>query len=891
MTIENMSYKEFFQMAFSRQPDESPFHYQEKLAEELLPELLNVPTGAGKTAAILGAWLWRRLKNPESVGRRLIYCLPMRTLVEQTRKVADIAIENLGLENRFSIHTLYGGDVSDEWDIYPEREQIIIGTQDLLLSRALNRGYAMNRFRWAFHFGLFNNDCLWVFDEVQLFGDGLATTAQLQAFRENVEKFGTFGKTKSLWMSATLDKNWLKTVDFDAQVDELKLLSLSEADRENDVLKKRLEAVKDLQKAEDKCRLPKGLAEFVVEKHESGTQTLVVVNTVQRAQEVFDALEKIYAVTEKQSKKSAEPLLENQTEKPEVKLLHSRFRPAERKKWQKIFSENNADRIIVATQVVEAGVDISSKLLITDLAPFSSLVQRFGRCNRNGERENAKVFWIDLPLKDKDKGKDYAEKDFEKIDDKKLAELVKPYEIESLKRAKTILETLASVSPNVLEPLDYAEPFVANHVLRQRDLIDLFDTTADLSGFDLDVSRFVRGGDERNISIYWRENAEAEINKIKDALKQNEARETKLPKVSQKKLREWNKELSPDREELCSVALFRAKEFLKNKSAWTFDSLREEFVKVDANNLRTGMIILIDVKEGGYNNKEGWHGRPAKKAIEQVGKVELPDIKERGLFDEAVDDDEQTFETQIEQKPDGRKKFISYTQTLRAHSLEVKRAAENILDALRLSELNQFSEQIIFAAHHHDLGKAHPVFQATVQKSGENGEPDLAAPLAKAKSGGKHARKKFRHELASALALLEMNRSDLEIYLAAAHHGKVRLSIRALPGETKPFELGENDEYTPLDKKFARGIWEDDELPATDLGDGVIFPETILNLDALNLGRNADDRPSWLERMINLRDKHGVFRLAYLEAIVRAADVQASACPQDYVEKGETEND
>jgi Predicted helicases len=245
MTVEYESFQDFFSCAFG---NKQPFDYQSRLAVESLPELVSVPTGAGKTAAILGAWLWRRLKNPESVGRRLIYCLPMRTLVEQTREVAQNAIKNLGVEDRFSVHTLYGGDVSDDWDIFPEREQILIGTQDLLLSRALNRGYAMNRFRWAFHFGLLNNDCLWVFDEIQLFGDGLATTTQLQAFREDTEKFGVFGKAKSVWMSATLDKNWLKTIDFKPKVENLTTLSLSEKDRQSNILSKRLNAVKNFTK-------------------------------------------------------------------------------------------------------------------------------------------------------------------------------------------------------------------------------------------------------------------------------------------------------------------------------------------------------------------------------------------------------------------------------------------------------------------------------------------------------------------------------------------------------------------------------------------------------------------------------------------------------------------
>jgi CRISPR-associated endonuclease/helicase Cas3 len=40
----------------------------------------------------------------------------------------------------------------------------------MLLSRALNRGYASSRFAWPWHYALFSNDCMWVFDEVQLMG-------------------------------------------------------------------------------------------------------------------------------------------------------------------------------------------------------------------------------------------------------------------------------------------------------------------------------------------------------------------------------------------------------------------------------------------------------------------------------------------------------------------------------------------------------------------------------------------------------------------------------------------------------------------------------------------------------------------------------------------------
>jgi CRISPR-associated endonuclease/helicase Cas3 len=80
-----------------------------------------------------------------------------------------------------------GGQDADEWDLHPECPAILIGTQDMLLSRALNHGYGMSRYRWPMHFGLLNNDALWVSDETQLMGVGVETSAQLDGFRHLVQ--------------------------------------------------------------------------------------------------------------------------------------------------------------------------------------------------------------------------------------------------------------------------------------------------------------------------------------------------------------------------------------------------------------------------------------------------------------------------------------------------------------------------------------------------------------------------------------------------------------------------------------------------------------------------------------------------------------------------------
>jgi CRISPR-associated endonuclease/helicase Cas3 len=190
-----------------------------------------------------------------------------------------------------------------------------------------------------------------------------------------------------------------------------------------------------------------------------------------------------------------------------------------------------------------------------------------------------------------------------------------------------------------------------------------------------------------------------------------------------------------------------------------------------------------------------------------------------------------------------------------------------ILDHLSASgiDLAKYHEQLLTSALHHDWGKIHPVFQNTVNPG------SVLPPLAKSQSNGRHPRRHFRHELGSALALLQTGASDLTVYLAAAHHGKVRVSIRALPDEDPPETAG---------TRFARGIWEGDALPGVEL-DGLLKPPVTLNLEPMLLGISASGAASWMERMLALRDDLGPFRLAYLEALICAADWRASGNPKE----------
>src|SRR5690606_13781202 len=120
-----------------------PRRWQQDLASSAMcrSRVIRIPTGLGKTEGVLAAWLYHRIiKQDDTWPRRLIWCLPMRVLVEQTADVARTSVSKLPDDRRVAVHLAMGGQDDTEWYLLPEKPAIIIGTQDMLLSRAVNRG-------------------------------------------------------------------------------------------------------------------------------------------------------------------------------------------------------------------------------------------------------------------------------------------------------------------------------------------------------------------------------------------------------------------------------------------------------------------------------------------------------------------------------------------------------------------------------------------------------------------------------------------------------------------------------------------------------------------------------------------------------------------------------
>ena len=217
-----------------------------------------------------------------------------------------------------------------------------------------------------------------------------------------------------------------------------------------------------------------------------------------------------------------------------------------------------------------------------------------------------------------------------------------------------------------------------------------------------------------------------------------------------------------------------------------------------------GMTVLLHASTGGYTDNAGWHpgARPGS------GPYASGDPEESGSSDPAS--------------------FVTYRETLRDHTDDVCREIESLLESLGNMGLDQYSCSLRVAARKHDWGKAHPVMQRTLhnmQSAPYSWRPvELLAKQTRAASAGRHERPYFRHELASALAMLDAGDSHLAVYIVAAHHGRVRMSIRSMPGERD------------REKRITRGIQEDDVLFACELGGDVRNADTRLTLAAMEVG-------------------------------------------------------
>ncbi|MFY8147701.1 MAG: CRISPR-associated helicase Cas3' [Prochlorococcaceae cyanobacterium] len=679
---------------------------------------LEAPTGLGKTLATLVGWLWDRQQRPDTTPRRLVYQLPLRTLTEQIAVECRAVISRLG--STVPVYVLRGGQIDNDYVDALAAEAVIVGTLDQVVSRQLMRGYCCSRWSWPRHFAALNTDVRVVVDETQLQGAAVRTAIRLQEL--HLEQAGPAPRELIL-CSATLDPTVLPAAT--------PRFVLGAADYAHPVAQRKVGRPKPLTLAGHGDPVA-----LVREHHQEGTLTLVVANTVRRAQATYDGLNGL-------------PRL----------LLHSRFRRAERQGMEDQLRGFRG--VVVATQTVEAGIDLDARLMVTDLCPWASLVQRCGRVGRNDTYSDAAVIVLE-------------------------PEVALPYEQQALAETRQRLARLSDVGVRYLMAMEAPPQPGQGERLTANTLTELFDTHPLQQG-DIDITPYLRVGEMRDISLLWRDSLGPAM----------------PPAIDR---------------ELCPVPLRAMQQ--RFDTVWT--PRGDGWVEIPSAQLRVGSVAAVPAAAGGYDLEQGW---------QPTALLPVPAVAIEG--------------PQLE--PEDRSSFgVSVPVTLRQHLRDAQEEAAALCTALSIP--GHLAELVVRSAWLHDIGKAHPVFQATMRANGCDEGQWAKAPG----WGSHHDRRGFRHEVASALAALHLGEDALIAYLLMCHHGKVRQRLERFPWQSPDDPM--------------HGVIDGELLPAV----AGVSPATPMPYPPRGLGMG------WGPLCRRLLRFHGPFRLAWLEAVVREADVRAS---------------
>ena len=325
--------------------------FQEASGETIGQLMLSAPTGSGKTEAAL---LWSNKNQCETLGNRIFYVLPYTASINAMyERLKELVSDNkIGMLHGKANYFVYK-DLVDKEYTYQEAAAGVREQQNL--TRKICRPYkVLTPFQLlkAF-FGIRGFEMqmaemsqgLFIFDEIHAY-DPHTTALILTMIKKLREDYDA----KFCIMTATMPK-FLKQMINDA-LGQLTPVEMDAQERDRFTRHRVVLLDNSIHEA-----IP-----LIEERLMQGQQVMVVCNTVNQAQNVF---QKLQSVTDN------------------AKLLHSRFILRDRERIEKELE--NAD-LLVGTQAVEVSLDIDFDCLFTEPAPIDALIQRFGRINRKGEK-------------------------------------------------------------------------------------------------------------------------------------------------------------------------------------------------------------------------------------------------------------------------------------------------------------------------------------------------------------------------------------------------------------------------------------------------------------------------------------------------------------------------
>lgn len=392
-------FRDFFRALWS----EKPFPWQERLVDEVLqngwPDLLNLPTGTGKTSA-LDVALYCLAVAPERLPRRTVLVVDRRIIVDQgaerARRIATmlrttsdgplkVVADKLRSiwngdsdEEPFAVAVMRGGMPRDnDWARRPDQPVLGVSTIDQVGSRLLFRGYGVSSRSASIHAGLLGNDTLILLDEVHLAVPFTQTLEAIQSrFRVQVPGLparffvtrmsATPSRTDSSWRTFPLDEADLRDPELNRRLAAKKVASLS------------LVKVSGDDESKKRAVLAQRAVAEATDLQNHGARIVgIVVNRVDTARLVYRSL-----------------LNRDGAQDGSVLLITGRMRGIERDNLVRDVllkragprARTDADKplFVVATQCIEAGADLDLDALVTECASLDALRQRMGRLDRRG---------------------------------------------------------------------------------------------------------------------------------------------------------------------------------------------------------------------------------------------------------------------------------------------------------------------------------------------------------------------------------------------------------------------------------------------------------------------------------------------------------------------------
>ena len=386
-----------------------------RLMRGVFPSECDIPTGLGKTSIIV-IWLLAladdlmREDEQKIIPRRLVYVVDRRVIVDQATSDAERVVNNLKefakTDERLravydvlmrsalsqddvvvALSTLRGEHADNrEWCLDPSRPAIIVGTIDMIGSRLLFSAYGgVGESYKALQAGLLGQDSLVAVDEAHLSPTFLQT---LRALRQAVWRKSVIKPFEVIALSAT------PGVEEEDQLETLTLEKDAPEDLTNRIAEPRLNAEKKVEwnsfsiaedllkskKAKEWLRVEqaKAMAKSAAQYQDRPVSVLIFGTTVKLVKEI-----KIHLIESEKIDPSQILLMvggmrgferDGLVENPVFKM----FSPHRNRQ------EQNRAYFLVATSCAEVGVNLDADFAICDPTSADSFIQRMGRVNRFG---------------------------------------------------------------------------------------------------------------------------------------------------------------------------------------------------------------------------------------------------------------------------------------------------------------------------------------------------------------------------------------------------------------------------------------------------------------------------------------------------------------------------